>query len=157
MILLNDAINIVLGLAVLISYVITLPHATRTMSSDYLWAGITGTGRSLTIASMFITAIAYLYTYYYLRAESSWLVTIGFVLFLAGATLWAPMLTSKKKWLTLGALAMTSIGIFTLLLFVFLNSDSLLLKIAIVYVFFHVFVLDNLHWGYKFYNLYDGR
>ena len=156
MILLNDAINVVLGSAVLISYVITLPHATRTMSSDYLWAGITGTGRSLTIASMFITAIAYLYTYYYLR-EESWLVTIGFVLFLAGATLWAPMLTSKKKWLTLGALAMTSIGIFTLLLFVFLNSDSLLLKIAIVYVFFHVFVLDNLHWGYKFYNLYDGR
>lgn len=155
MTLVNDSINVVLGVTVLLSYVITLPPAMQTMSANYLWAGIIGTSRSLTIVSMFITAIAYLYTYYYLRTESSMIVTIGFLLFLIGATLWAPMLTLNKKFLTLGALTMTSIGILVLLIFIFLKFDSLPLKIAIVYVFFHVFVLDNLHWGYKFYNIYD--
>ena len=155
MTIVNDSIHVVLGSAVLLSYIITLPPAMKTMSANYLWAGIAGTSRSLTIASMFITAIAYLYTYYYLRTESSMIVTTGFVLFLVGATLWAPMLTRNKKFLTLGALTMTSIGILILLVFIFYKFDSLLLKIAIVYVFFHVFVLDNLHWGYKFYNMYD--
>ena len=146
----NDSINIVLGLGVLLSYIITLPPAMKRMSVDYLWAGIRGTARTLTIASMVVTAIAYLYAYYHLRTESSYVVTIGFVLFLVGAVLWAPFLIQNKKVLTIGALTLTSIGALVLVLYTFSNSKSVLLKTAIVYVLFHVLVLDNVHWGYKF-------
>lgn len=146
----NDSITIVLGLSVLLSYGIILPPAIKRMSADYLWAGIRGTARTLTVASMFLTAIAYLYAYYHLRTESSYVVTIGFVLFLVGAVLWAPFLTQNKKVLTIGALTLTSIGALILVLYTFFNSESVLLKVAVVYVFFHVFVLDNVHWGYKF-------
>lgn len=146
----NDSITIVLGLSVLLSYVITLPPAIKRMSANYLWAGIRGTTRTLTIVSMFLTAMAYLYAYYHLRTESSYIVTVGFVLFLVGAVLWAPILTQNNKFMTMSALTLTSIGALVLVLYTFFNSDSVLLKVAVVYVFFHVFVLDNVHWGYKF-------
>lgn len=146
----NDSITIVLGLSVLLSYVITLPPAIKRMSANYLWAGIRGTARTLTIVSMFLTAMAYLYAYYHLRTESSYIVTVGFVLFLVGAVLWAPFLTQNNKFMTMSALTLTSIGALVLVLYTFFNSGSVLLKVAVVYVFFHVFVLDNVHWGYKF-------
>ena len=151
----NDTINIVLGISVLSSYVITLPPAMETMSANYLWAGIGGTARALTIASMFVTAAAYLYAYYHLRKDPSPVVTVGFVAFLVGAVAWAPLLTKNKKILTIAALSLTSLGALVLLVHTFLNYPSPLLKIAVAYVFFHVFVLDNLHWGYKFLKIYD--
>ena len=151
----NDTIIVVLGLSVLASYVITLPRATKTMSANYLWAGIGGIARSLTIASMFVTAAAFLYAYYHLRKDTSPVVTVGFLAFLVGAVLWAPFLTKNKKILTIGALSLTSLGALLLLVYTFVEYQSPLLKVAVAYIFFHVFALDNLHWGYKFLKLYD--
>ena len=153
----NDLINIILGLGVLLSYVIILPPAMKRMSADYLWAGIRGKARTLTVSSMLLTAIAYLYAYYHLRTEPSTTVTMGFVLFLVGALLWAPFLAKNNKIMTMGALTLTSIGALVLVFYTFYNFDSALLRAAVLHIFFHVFVLDNLHWGYKFLRNYNPR
>ena len=61
----------------------------------------------------------------------------------------------EQKDLTIGALSLTSLGALLLLVYTFVEHQSPLLKVAVAYIFFHVFALDNLHWGYKFLKLYD--
>lgn len=146
-----DAINLLLGPVVLYTYAHHLPAALREgVTLDYLWANIKGVARSLTTASIFVAAIAYLVVLYALRRDRSRVALAGYALFLVGAALWAPLLRYRRTAATLAALTATSVGAAVLLYRAIERKDVRpVTRWAAGYVLFHVLVLDNLHWGVR--------
>lgn len=153
-------LNLVLGPLVIWSYVRELPGAMADGTSlDDLWAGIGGWTRRLTNVSIALAAIAYLVVLWHLRNDRSLLVLLGYALFLGGAVLWAPLLRRGWPRTTVLVLTLTSIGAAVLLRRVLVpeqtasssssSSPQPLVVGAATYVLFHVFALDNLHWGIR--------
>ena len=146
-----DAINLLLGPLVLYTYAHHLPAAQKEgMTLDDLWANIKGVSRHLTTLSIFFAAIAYLIALYTLRCDESRTTFLGYALFLVGAVLWAPLLRYRCVAATLGALTVTSIGALILLYRAHARKNGwTLAAVAAGYVFCHVFLLDNMHWGIR--------
>lgn len=147
-------LNLVLGPLVIWSYVRELPGAMADGASlDDLWAGIGGWTRRLTNVSIALAAVAYLVVLWHLRNDRSLLVLLGYALFLGGAVLWAPLLRRGWPRTTVLVLTLTSIGAAVLLRRVLVPeqtaSSSPLVVGAATYVLFHVFALDNVHWGIR--------
>lgn len=140
-----DALNLVLGPIVLYTYAHDLPAALREgATTDDLWAGIRGTARHLTTASIFVAAAAYLIVWRSMRHDRSPRTLFAYALFLVGAALWAPLLRRKQTIATLVALTATSVGAAILL-----SRTESHIRWAAAYVLFHVLVLDNIHWGIR--------
>ena len=141
-------LNILGGILVLSTYVIFL----RRLSQETLWVGIDNPNvRKMYVVSMIFAAIGYLLFFWenqkqkkVFQQKQAWLI----VFFLSAAT-WAPSLSDKKTvlWpITLFALTGTSLSV--IMLFYFENSA--LARLGLGYLFFHVFILDNLIWGRNF-------
>lgn len=142
-------LNLIGGALVLGTYFIFL----RGLSQKTLWVGIDNPKvRTLYGVSMIFAAIGYLLFFWENQKQKkvsaqkkAWLI----VFFLSAAT-WAPSLSDKKTVLwptTLFALTGTSLAVAML----FWLETSPLARLGLGYLFFHVFVLDNLIWGRNFF------
>ena len=110
-----------------------------------------GAARQATTVSIFVAAAAYLALLWVLRPDASPITLAGYALFLIGAACWAPMLRRRQTVATLAALTATSVGAALLLWRAWTwDKTPRYARWAAAYVFFHVFVLDNVHWGARF-------
>lgn len=137
-------LNLLGGIMVLGSYILALPR----VPSKRLWAGIKNPMvKNLYVASMLLAAVAYLIFLFKSRYSVQTLFVLG-VFFLA-STLWAPSLLYKTPWVTLLCLSITSLSVF----FLTIMEKDLTARICLLYFLFHVFVLDNLYWGIRYFDV----
>lgn len=154
-------LNLTLGSVVLLTYIYFLPLLLKKkISLDEMWGNIKGRERNLTILSMIISAISFLYVIYYFtitKIKNKKLVYTAFIIFFIGAILWAPSLYNyfmNKNDLNLIImilmLCLTTIGIILLTIYIFSLKKQYLLKLAISLFLFHVLFLDNLNYASRF-------
>lgn len=156
-------IHIALGGLVLLTYAACLPRAFKLPNGKMrAWGGIDGGVRTLYAASIALAAVAYLYAAYALSASVQ-ANARAFAVFLVGACLWAPFVLLSMRasaggplraWYSaamVAALVMTSVGA-GLLLRQAVGTGSKTVVAAAAFLLFHVLVLDNVVYAYKFIN-----
>lgn len=145
-----------LGGIVLLTYAICLPRAFALPNGKMrAWGGIQGATRTLYGVSIVLAALAYVWLMHALPDEPA--SARAFQLFLFGACLWAPLLLASMHCKgsrlfragVIAALAITSAGAMWLLQRA-LSEKARWGVLAASWLLFHVFVLDNLVWGYRF-------
>lgn len=134
------ALNLFGGFLVLFSYFIYVPKT----PSKILWAGITNPLiKKIYGLSMILSAICFL-TYFFTSqaSQSSYQIL---TMFFVASFLWTPSLLQKNSTITFFFLSVVSISVLLLILL----EKNKIAKYSLFYFFFHVFVLDNLYWGFK--------
>lgn len=154
-------VNIILGSFVLYSYYKYLGDArNKNINIDKLWANIKGNKRNIYYLSMIFSTISYLYLLYYfvfINKNDRVYITISTLIFLLGASLWAPFLYyhlihGLDKIFIYLSLCITSVGIILLFIYI-MNKGNIISKLCITLFLFHVLILDNLIWSIKFQNI----
>lgn len=144
----NLIITILLGIIIIIFYSIFLPQ------NKYLWGNITNKNLKWFIGiSIMISVISYLIVFFLniLNNKDRTLYTIGNSIFLIGALLWPVFLYYRptKFHSVILALSITSLG--ALLILINESVDRSIIGIIFAtYLFFHVFVMDNLIWSMSY-------
>lgn len=152
-----------LGTIVLLTYALCLPQAFRLPNGKlHAWGGINGGLRTMYAVSIILAAVAYLWLMYTLPA-SDCKNAIAFQIFLGGAALWAPLVLASMnapdngllKAGVIAALTLTTAGAIGLLWRAAKGGATTTVVrrstvIAAAWLLFHVFLLDNVVWGYRF-------
>lgn len=163
----NNLILFLSGIFLLYSY---YRLAKNTPNVNKLWGKINGNFRYLYIISIFISALPFLVTVYYLNnsnvldenmKHNIYIGLLGIVLF---SIFWMPLsilyLIRKEDKCIIRQLVLVTLFLVSASTFYVLhelnkiNDDSLAYKFSfygMCYFFFHVFVLDFLTWSYHFF------
>lgn len=154
----NAIITLLLGFIVILFYAMYLPK------NSYAWGGITdATDRRYIMISILLAGISYLVVWtrqVFVKPSGtySFLFTIGNIIFLAGALLWPLFLhlfPSRFHWVIV-SLCITSLGALILLAQQIFEWDFIGIIFAL-YLFFHVFVMDNIFWASSFRSLFPQK
>jgi len=139
--------TILIGFFVILLYWVLLPH------SKYTWGGIVNPSlRSFISFSVFFSAISYLIIWVkevFFNYSFSFLFLFGNLLFLFGSFLWPLFLFyyPTKFHRVILALCIASLGSFLLLIHECLDDISVVGIFFSTYLFFHVFIMDNIVWS----------
>lgn len=148
----NFVISFLFGISVLFCYGYFLPK------SKYAWGNIKKTSiKSLYFISIFLSAISYLVVWVYqvFYKEPSLLYSYGNTIFLIGALLWPIVLyfAPTRFHTVILTLSITSLGALLILLDQCLHPGTIKIIFAL-YLFLHVFVLDNIFWSISYRSLF---
>jgi hypothetical protein len=142
----NFSITIILGFFVLFFYILFLPK------NKYVWGNIQNSQLRYIIGfSIILSAISYLVLWirqvFYVQNEHP-LFTSGNIIFLIGALLWPLCLHffPTQFHTVILTLSISSLGIFLILIDECLDKSVVGIIFA-VYLFFHVFFMDNIVWA----------
>lgn len=161
------AANGILGLLLIASYVYFGMENKKIVNK--LWGNIKGIKRKITIASILITALFYLFTIYYISFKTSALdqekiknIILYQAILILASMLWMPLsikylnkqeeLTKVAIILILFVVAMSALAIFYNIFK--LNDSGKFKNLALVgagLLFLHTFFLDFLDWNYNFF------
>ena len=159
--------NIILGLLLLASYYYFASENKDIVNK--LWGNIKGIRRYFTIVSIIITAILYLFTFYYIGFKSDKLdqniiknIVLYQAMLILASMLWMPLsikylnnkeeLTKVAIILILFVVAMCALAIFYKIFK--LNDTGKFKNLALLgagVLFLHTFLLDFLNWNYNFF------
>ena len=159
-------VNGVLGLLLLASYVYFVMENKKIVNK--LWGNIKGIKRNLTISSIVITTLFYLFTIYYISFKTSALdqekiknIVMYQAILILASMLWMPLsikylnkqeeLTKVGIILILFVVAMCALAIFYNIFK--LNDSGKFKNLALLgagLLFLHTFLLDFLDWNYNF-------
>lgn len=157
----NLVITILLGFIVLLFYSLLLP------SNKYVYGNIQNKNLLLFyFISIILSGISYiiiwiLQVFFYQEEHndnnSNSLYTTGNALFLLGALLWPFFLYlyPKQFHLVIFTLCITSLGSLLILIQECLYKDNIVGIIFAIYLFFHVFILDNIIWSSSYRKLFS--
>lgn len=160
-------VNGVLGLLLLASYVYFVMENKKIVNK--LWGNIKGIKRNLTISSIVITTLFYLFTIYYISFKTSALdqekiknIVMYQAILILASMLWMPLsikylnkqeeLTKVGIILILFVVAMCALAIFYNIFK--LNDSGKFKNLALLgagLLFLHTFLLDFLDWNYNFF------
>tara|TARA_B100001027_G_C16140099_1_gene273233 strand:+ start:92 stop:601 length:510 start_codon:yes stop_codon:yes gene_type:complete len=161
------AVNVGLGLILLASYVYFGMKNNKIVNK--LWGNIKGVKRKIIITSILITALFYLFTFYYISFKSDNLdkekiknIVLYQAILILASMLWMPLsikYLNKKEELTkigiiliLFVVAMSALAIFYNIFK--LNDSGKYKNLALIgsgLLFLHTFLLDFLDWNYNFF------
>ena len=164
----------VLGCLVILSYIYILPRVQPRRSIDALWFGIDGYLRLFYYAFMVLTTLSFIIALVWIwnTFRPSVLYKqfiLPYATFLVGAILWSitlwlwgqsqqpssshPLTSSMTKGFVILSLLITSVGSGWILYSVYKQSYQPVpwwVYVALIIVFIHVFVLDNIGWTIAF-------
>jgi hypothetical protein len=142
-------LNLILGGFVLWSYVKFLPG----LPESKLWVGIDKPlYRYGYVLSMIFSAIGYILFLTKTRQFKKKKSIIALVFFLVSSALWAPFLSSSYSTQCYNVLCLTVTSVSVFILWKWETQP--LARLGLLYLLFHVFVLDNLIWGGQFVRLH---
>lgn len=150
----NFSSTFILGFLVILFYFLFLPK------NNYAWANIKDLKiRLIILISILLSAISYLIIWikntFYLSNKSN-LYLIGNIIFLIGAILWPISLhyyPTKFHYVIL-SLCITSLGALIILINECIDK-SIIGIIFAIYLFFHVFFMDNIYWASSYRSLFN--
>lgn len=153
--ILNFLLTLVFGFIVILFYFLYLPH------NKYIWGDITDPNqRQYIIFSIIVAIISYLVVWtkqiFFKPSKShSILFLIGNIFFLIGAILWPLFLYyfPTKFYLVIFSLCITSMGALIILIQQCLEKEIIGIIFSL-YLFFHVFFMDNILWASSYRSLF---
>ena len=164
------SVNVGLGMLLIASYVYFAMENKKKVNK--LWGNIKGVKRKITIASIFITTLFYLFTIYYIIFKTNSLdqekvknIVLYQAILILASMLWMPLTIRYMKnknaiiksivILVLFTVAIASFGNFFKVSKIIVPKKEKYLKLISIlgafYLFFHTFVLDFLLWNYNFF------
>ena len=163
---------VLLGIGVLASYYFLLPHVKPNEPLSALWFGIPKSIQHVYYVSIVLSGIAFIASFVWIvqhivRDDFIQHLTTAYIVFLIGAISWSVTLwwwgTTQKKTIayTLSqasvvlSLTVTTIGVAWLLYNLWhIHQSSVRIPMwcfaCVIYLLFHVFVLDNIRWVFGF-------
>jgi len=153
--ILNFCITLCLGFMIILFYFLYLPK------NNYVWGDITDKNeRQYIMLSILLACISYLFIWIkqvFFRPTEKFLIlyTIGNSLFLIGGILWPLFLNyfPTHYHLVIFSLCITSLGALIILIQQSLEKDIIGIIFSI-YLFFHVFFMDNVLWASSYRSLF---
>jgi len=150
--ILNFIITFFLGLSIIILYILFLPK------SDYAWGGIQNKNiQRLYVISILMSGISYLVVWvrqvFYKNEQL--LYTVGNLIFLFGSFLWPLILyfAPTKFHTVILTLSIASLGALLILIQQCIDQDIVDIIFGL-YLFFHVFIMDNIIWSSSYRSLF---